>query len=155
MIHQEEGSSSVGEGAGDYPIQEKPIVEVGAVAKEKSPEQSTSSSTSQSDLLPLILPLKDSIKLLQEDVFSPMASLSHNDCKAFVLDKFLLWKESHDALEPVGANTELRRLEGNFAYVTIAKIQRANRLSLRPIMGAYEEVNKLNTLFKTDLSTEK
>nr|XP_040582752.1 uncharacterized protein LOC121131338 [Lepeophtheirus salmonis] len=163
------------------------------VAKQKSPEPSTSSSPSQSDLLPLILPLvleqhkslaekkktayttedssirgslacsksanfflkKESIKLLQEYVFSPRDSLSQNDYKAFVQDKFLLGKEFHDTLEPVGRNTELRRLEGNFVYETITQIQRANRLSLWPILGTYEEVNKFNSLFKTDLSKEK
>ncbi|CAB4060196.1 E3.1.3.1 [Lepeophtheirus salmonis] len=75
--------------------------------------------------------------------------------KAFVQDKFLLGKEFHDTLEPVGRNTELRRLEGNFVYETIAQIQRANRRSLWPILGTYEDVNKFNSLFKTDLSTDK
>ncbi|CAB4057571.1 unnamed protein product [Lepeophtheirus salmonis] len=138
VICQEEGSSSVGEETGDCPIREKPIVEVGKVPNKKSSEPSTSSSISQSDLLPLILPLvleqfkslvekrktgyttedscirgatnfflkKNLIKFLQEDVFSPRDSLSNNDYKNFVQEKFLLEKESHDALELVGANTE-------------------------------------------------
>ncbi|CAB4061745.1 unnamed protein product [Lepeophtheirus salmonis] len=115
IIYQEEGSSSVGEETGDCPIRRKPIVEVGTVAKEKSPEPSTSSSTSQSDLSSRALAgsksanfflKKDSIKLLQVDVFSPRASLSHNDYKAFVQDKLLLGKESHDLLEPTDISTE-------------------------------------------------
>uniref|UniRef100_A0A0K2T6J9 Uncharacterized protein n=1 Tax=Lepeophtheirus salmonis TaxID=72036 RepID=A0A0K2T6J9_LEPSM len=96
---------------------------------------------------------KDSIKVLQEDVFSPRASLSNNDYKPLVQDKFHLGKEIHDALESVGPNTELRRLEGNFVYETLTKIQRAHRLSPRPIMGAYEEVNKFNSLFNINLFT--
>ncbi|CAB4060983.1 unnamed protein product [Lepeophtheirus salmonis] len=118
-IYQEEGSSSVTEDTGGCPIREKkkPIVEVGTVAKEKyyEPEQlksfaekkKTAYTSEDSSIGGALVGsisanffLKnDSIKVLREDVLSPRASLSHNDYKALVQDKFYLGKESHDALE--------------------------------------------------------
>ncbi|CAB4055247.1 CYP6 [Lepeophtheirus salmonis] len=67
----------------DYPIREKPIVEVGTVAKEKSPEPSISSSTSQSDLLPLILPL----------VLEQLKSLAEKKKKQIILLRILPLEE--------------------------------------------------------------
>ncbi|CAB4067663.1 unnamed protein product [Lepeophtheirus salmonis] len=115
VIYQQEGSSGVGKETGDYPIRETPTVEVGTVAKEKSPEAKQLKSLAEK----------------KKTAYTPEDFSLREDLWLVQNLEFLLWKESHDALELTQQTKSLVH------------------------HGPCEEVNKLNSLLKADLSKEK